>query len=269
MALKVMIPLHEDRTALHAKHQLATDANLAVECVSFALAKALDKTAKGAWPELKCIYIDCMLGARTARGGAARFEKKYGELVLDCAVNLKKICALPAPAQCRAVMQSCLAPLGEVLRRRKMPSLSVIASNFHANLTLEFVRKCLTQHAHRFAYLREDAAPPRQRKRKPAFRRRVVNALPAKKGELWLMFRTGDRHDADAAGNVTASVRALATRRKLGRYTGASMGDASADISFAVARQSAAAQAIAEFLDKEYPEIYFILSDDYEVVFDV
>jgi hypothetical protein len=133
-----------------------------------------------------------------------------------------------------------------------------------ACLTLEFVRQCLTLHAHRFAYLREGAAPPKQRKRKPAFRRRVVNALPPKKGDLWLMFRTGDRHDADDAGNVTAGVRALATRRRLGRYTGASVGDASADISFVVARQSEAAQAIADFLDKEYPGIYYILSDEYE-----
>ena len=76
---------------------------------------------------------------------------------------------------------------------------------------------------------------------------------------------------AKRAGHLIAvhdAIQAYVAQQKLGRADGGSVGDATSDVSFRVARLGDAGASLDRFLRTAYPDLDYVISDDYEVVFD-
>lgn len=109
---------------------------------------------------------------------------------------------------------------------------------------------------------------PKAPKRDKDGRIRLVLPLDAEEGEVWVMTRIPTLFATDATDTLFESLKQFLDDEALGEWDGDSSGGHAADISFHTSNMRKAGKAIAAFLRERHPDVEFVISGDYETVFD-
>lgn len=263
MAVTVLVPLHSDRTTLDVRAILTEDLEAAVEALSGALGRQLGAVG-GEWPELRQLYVDCVLVDATALSAQpARFDKKLGQFNIGCSVDCRSLLAADPQRVAREIFDVVCQAADGGFAKRKQPGLAAACTAFRAGMDEAFVRDCIAK------------APPREVDEPVEFdpipldaegRRRHMRDLRKGPGELWLM--AGPRAGTIDVEQTMAAIEAFVEDGQLGESSGSSVGQGSFDLSFEVDRLAMAGRALDTFLRKHWPDLDFVISDDFEPGFD-
>jgi hypothetical protein len=87
--------------------------------------------------------------------------------------------------------------------------------------------------------------------------------------QLWVMIKTDEFFRSKVHIQIEDELIALIERQKLGTFDGHSSGAYQFDLNFYNVTDFEKAKALINaFLKKKYPELQFVISDDYETTFD-
>ena len=251
MALQVWIPLHEDMTRVGGR-------TIDVDAIAEVLAGELSRKAARVWPELKRVYIDCVLANRNFVGGESiKFVKKSEQFSLECAVDMRPLVNLDAVEQAAAIFSRVAKAIEVGFSRKGKNELTRDVADFVSKLSPEFVSQLVYDH------LRKDIAPESRVDTLHDLNTKIrhIARLSKSRGEVWLMLRVGSPHDQEAAARIIDEVGALVSVRSLGKRDGSSTGVFSSDVSFKVKSKSESGNAIIGMLDADHPDIDYIVSD--------
>ena len=264
----VMIPLHSDATVFGGKELYSEDLGSCMDGIEGALADWLAPVVGSEWPELRLLYMDCMLtNVQSADPKSIQFKKARGELTLGSSIDCEPLFRETVEAQVIAIFKVIALALGNAFEKFKKPGLLASLSAFKRQLDVDFVR------AHR--KLRDletdddlgDDLPPTAFPADSEGRVRSADDLPRKKGVLWVMLKVPSAWSSDDLISMVTAIERYVLEHDLGDADGSSFGTSVCDASFDVRNLSRASKAMDAYLRKAFPDVDFVISDDYEVVF--
>jgi hypothetical protein len=259
MAISVMVPLHSDLTAFDADAVWSEALDAAIDAVSLGLGARLGEAASE-WPELRQLYVDCvMLDSTNLSGQPARFEKKSGQFNIGCTADCSALVGVAVEVQAASIFDVVCQASAGAFAKRKMPALAAACEAFRAGLNPDFVRECIAS-APASEDVQIEAFDPLPRDADG--RCRHVRELQNEPGELWLMACPYEG-EVDVA-QVMAQIESFLEDGRWGVSTGSSVGEAAFDLSFEVDDLEAAGHALDGFLRTHLPRLDFLISDDYE-----
>lgn len=268
VALRVFIPLHTDATLFGGKELGSIALDALIDAAGDALAERLEAVAATAWPELRQVYVDCMLmDASGTQAKDYRFRKKDGQLLANHTVDCAPLFGKPVEEQASAIMGLVMTAIQSAFDKYKQPALARIAADFSADLQTDYSRHAKPS---------DQAGGEDEKNQFPADdlpapeadgHMRCLRELPGTRGSLWVMARIGSEFGDDQSDAMLKQWTQFITRHDLGRNEGSSVGAFAMDASFKVKNLAKAGQALDAFLRATFPDIDYVISDDFEVVF--
>lgn len=266
MTLRVFIPLHTDETlpgGATATPRVERMADAAGEL----LAQALATSSAAAWPELRMININCWLVDRDeTRDKDARFDRKYGMWSVALSLDAAVLLPLPEAQRAATILRASLQTLQGAFERKSLPVLGQITAGVADQLTPVFLAEL--EKSQEAGVDDVGAQATVEYPRDPDGRVRHVNELPRRRGELWVMLAMPGTGDAVSADDVLDQIESHVSDSGLGKTDGRSIGKGAFDVSFVVKNLAAAGASVEEFLRRKYPGLDYVISDDFEVVFE-
>lgn len=266
VALRVFIPLHTDATLFSGKELGSIALDALVNAAGDALAERLDAIAATAWPDLRQVYVDCMLmDASGTQVKDYRFRKKDGQLLANHTVDCAPLFDKPVEEQATAIMGLVMTAIEAAFDKYNQPALARIAAGFATDLKTDY-----SLHAKSSGPAGEDeeimfaADLPAA---EADGRIRCLRELPGKRGSLWVMARLESEFGDDESDTMLKQWQQFITQQELGRNEGSSVGAFAMDASFKVQNLAKAGKALDAFLRATFPGVDYVISDDFEVVF--
>lgn len=268
MTLRIFIPLHTDRTLFDGRPTHSPRLENIVDGAADALADELSAVAAAHWPQLRQICVNCWLIDRDAAlDKDSRFDKKNGQWSLGLSLDAGGLAAMGDPDGALWILMKVAAVMDAGLERQSQQELrSALQSAIGA-----WSGERLAEFGESFAdeFEDDDAAPASLALTAEADGRiRHLGALPAKRGELWIMLGTQAGYDERAANTVLDRIETCIREAAQGKQDGRSFGPAVFDASFRVKNVKQAGDILDAFMRQQLPKADYVISDDFEVVFD-
>ncbi len=257
-----MIPLHVDATVSVSDAVSSDELDACVDCVGNALGEQLQAVAAEEWPELRQLYADCvLLDLESSDEKNYRFTSKDGQLVVNCTVDCRPLLKCSVEEQTIAVLSVVAAAAAKAFSKRSRPRLALVTEEFRSQLSIDFVKQCNRTHSYG-----QDSVSPQDEPIPVGIDGRIrhVRELPDLPGELWLMGMPGSE---DVKFNVLMSqIEAHMVDRGLGRPNGSAVGTEAFDLSFDAENLAVSGAELDRFLRASFPQLDYLISDDYEPI---
>lgn len=265
--VSVIAPLHSDETKASCRHIPADEIGRYVDGLGNLLGEQLFAAAQNEWPALKMLYVDCMLTDFDGRDVQEfKFHRKTGQFNINCAINCERLFGSDLETQATLTFQAILQSAEQAFSQRGHSELLLATQAFAERVSPSWIRS--VAHTQAFARDEQDSGlPSPELPKDPDGRIRILMEIPSKRGELWVMLKAGEQHDDDLAHEIVEAIQCHVLSDSSARLDGRSFGEHSCDVSFKVRNLKATGERLDEYLRGTFPEIDYVISDDYEVAF--